>query len=199
MEDEFTENSKGITPPSAESRASDTENDKAPDTPGESQEVPERLERVEAALRLVLDHLQTVTKGTEILEAEHSRSILSSIALGISAVALLALWSIAILYPDIATDILRFSIGMSLLFLAAVVDLASAPLLRKAVNRAVLEKDPSRLILGQGYWYRFLLFGYWARIKSESPNFFSYQVVRCSAFVIYLVAGAFLIWAMIAL
>jgi len=198
MKDEFAqsaaENSSGVV----ESQVFDAGQELRQVT-GDPQEVPERLERVEAALGLVLDHLQSMTEGTQILEVEHSRSMLSSIALGISAVALIALWSIATLYPDIATGILRFTIGMSVMFLAAVVDLASASILRRAVGRAMLDKDPSRLVLGQGPWYRPLMPGYWSRIKREVPDFFHHQLARYSALAIYLVALAFLIWAAVLL
>jgi len=114
-------------------------------------------------------------------------------------VSLIALWSIATIYPDIATGIVRFTIGMSLIFLAAVVDLTSASLLRRTVGRAMLAKDPSRLVLGRGPWYRPFLPGYWARIKREVPDFFHHQLLRYSALAMYLVALAFLIWAVVLL
>jgi hypothetical protein len=161
------------------------------------QEIPERLVRVEAALGLVLDHLQALTEGTQILESQHSRSMLASIALGFSAVALLALWSLATVHVDHAIGILRFTIGMSLMFMAAMVDLASASLLRKAVGRAMLDKDPSHLVLRQGPWHRALTPGYWATLRRKVPGFFNYQIARCSALLIYLIALGFLIWAMI--
>ncbi|MCL0065482.1 hypothetical protein M1N79_01140 [Dehalococcoidia bacterium] len=165
----------------------------------EPQQLAERLGRMEAALELVLDHLQSQTEGTQILETQHSHSMLSSIALGFSAVALIALFTIATIYPDFATGILRFTIGMAVMFLAAVVDLTSASLLRRAVVRAMLAKDPSRLVFGRGHWYRPLMPGYWSRIKREVPDFFHHQLARYSALVIYVIALAFLIWAMIRL
>ncbi|MCL0076743.1 hypothetical protein M1O12_01775 [Dehalococcoidia bacterium] len=191
MKDEFTESAAENTSPPVESQLFGIGQ--------EPQQVAERLGRMEAALELVLDHLQSQTEGTQILEIEHSHSMLSSIALGISAVSLIALWSIATIYPDIATGILRFTIGMSLIFLAAVVDLASASILRRAVGRAMLAKDPSRLVFGRGPWYRPFLPGYWARIKREVPDFFHHQIARYSALAIYLVALAFLIWAAVLL
>ena len=199
MNAELPENTAESTFPSANNEPADADTGEDNAVAQKQQDVPERLERVEAALGLVLDHLQTVTKGTEIIDAEHTRSLLSSIALGISAVALIALWSIAISLPDIAADILRFSIGMSLLFLAAVVDLASVPFLRKAINRATLEKDPSRLLLGQDSWYRVFSLNYWKEIKKDSSDFYHYQLVRCFALLFYLLAGAFLIWAVFSL
>ncbi|MDY6911624.1 MAG: hypothetical protein SVM79_04625, partial [Chloroflexota bacterium] len=139
------------------------------------------------------------TRGTEILEAEHSRSLLSSIALGFSAIALIALWSIDLARDDIDIDLIRFTIGMSLLLLASVVDLFSSSLLRRAVHQSVLEKEPSSLSSWQGQWYRFFSPGYWATIKRETPKFYRYQSVRSLAFAIYLLAGAFLIWAVFTL
>jgi len=155
----------------------------------------DRLERVESALKLVLDHLETLRKGSETLEAHQSRTLLSSIALGISSVSIIALWSIAILYPDRFTEILRFSIGMSLVFLASAIDLGSTPLLRRAVSRAISENDQSRLVLGQGSWHRFFVPSYWAMMKKTSSPFFYHQILRCTAFVVYVVALALLIWA----
>ncbi len=198
MKDEFTESATENTSGPVDTQVSDT-GQQPRQGAGNPQEVTERLGRVEAALGMVLDHLQALTEGTQILEVEHSRSMLSSIALGFSAVALIALWSIAIIYPDIATGMIRFNIGMALIFLAAVVDLASASILRRAVGKAMLNKDPSRLVLGQGPWYRPLLPGYWARIRREVPDFFHHQIARYSALLIYLIALAFLIWATILL
>lgn len=161
----------------------------------------DRLERVEAALALLADHLQTSTKGSEILEAEHSRSLLSSIALGFSAIALIAIWSIDLARDDVDVDLVRFTIGMSLLLLASAVDLLSASLLRKAVHRAILEKEPSQLVLwhGQGHWNRFLKSSYWATIKDQSPEFYRHQLMRHSALAIYILAGVFLIWAVLSI
>ena len=115
MESEFKAENLESTPPSDKSHAfNSTESAKGQDTKGEPQDVPARLERVEAALGMVLDHLQTVTKGSEILDAARTRNMLSSIALGISAVALIAFASIASTRPEISIDISRFSIGMAL-------------------------------------------------------------------------------------
>ncbi|MFP3975018.1 MAG: hypothetical protein ACLFVK_02210 [Dehalococcoidia bacterium] len=167
----------------------------APDTAEQTQDVNERVQRVEASLKLVLDHLQTMTRGGEILEIEYSRSVLSSIALGISAVSIIALWSISVLAPERAIDILRFTLGMSLLFLASVVDLAAAPLLRRAINRAIAEQNPSLLTVRKGGWYRWLFPKYWATLKKTSNVIFYHEIVRRSAFVLYVVALGFLIWA----
>ena len=176
-----------------------SEKDGTSSTEGNSQEVPDRLERVEAALELVLGHLQTVTKGTEILEGSRTRNMLSSIALGISAVALVAFGSIAVSRPDISVDISRFSIGMALLFLASVIDLTSGMLLQKAISGAVLRKDPSMTANWQGAWHRFFRFNHWARLRKESNGAFAYQAARCTAFIVYVISGAFLIWAVFSL
>ena len=190
MEDDLTQSSAGKTSSPSEGQFSDAEQ--------VSQQVTERLERMEAALDLMLNHLQSQTEGSQMLEAEHSHSMLSSIAIGISAVALIALFTLAAIHYEHAAGIIRFTIGMSLMFLAAVVDLASASLLRRAVSRAVLVKDPSRLIfVGRGPWYRPLMPRYWSTIKREAPDFFHHQLVRYSSFLIYVIALSFLIWAMI--
>lgn len=162
---------------------------------GRKEETAERLERVESALKLVLDHLETMRRGSETIEAQHSRTLLSSIAFGISAISIIALWSIAVLNDDRFTEILRFSLGMSLVFLASALDLASTPILRRAVHRAISEKDPSFLILGKGPWYRFFLPSYWNSLKEEANSFFHYQILRCTAFTLYIVALGLLIWA----
>ena len=69
-----------------------TLSDSAQPVTGDPKATADRLERVEAALGLLSTHLQTSTKGSELLEAEHSRSLLSSIAFGFSAIALIAMW-----------------------------------------------------------------------------------------------------------
>ena len=159
------------------------------------QEVPERLERVEAALGLLLDHLQTVTKGTEILEASRTRNMFSSIALGFSAIALIVFGGITASDPDISVDVSRFSLGMALLFMASVLDLSSGMILQKAINGAVVRRDPTPLADWQGPWQRFFRIGYWLKIKRQSSSVFYYQLIRAAAFVCYILAGAFLIWA----
>lgn len=170
-----------------------------PEAGGETEPPREKLERVEAALSLLLDHMQTSTRGSEILEAEHSRNLLSSIALGLSAVALLALWSIALAREDIELNLMRFTIGMALLLLAAVTDLASSPLLRRAINRAVLEKDPSSVVLTRRSWRSWFHGEYWRSIKVQSPDFYHHQLARFTALIVYIVAGGFLIWAVFTL
>lgn len=176
--------------------ASQTGNEGRGVNPSVKPESPqERLERVEAALGLVLDHMKTATKGSEILEAEHTRNLLSSIALGLSSVALLALWSIALAREDIELNLMRFTVGMALLLLASVTDLASAPLLRRAVSRAILEKDPSRLVLSRRTWKSWFEGGYWAQIRRESRDFYHHQLARSAGLVVYIVSGGFLIWA----
>ena len=187
MENEYSEN----TPSQPEGHVPDTEK---PEAPGE------RLERVEAALKLVLEHMQTSTRGSEMLESQHTRSLLSSIAFGFSAISLIAMWSVDLASEEIDVELLRFTIGMSFLLLASVVDLTSARLLNKAVNRAILEKDPSSLVIWEeGSWQRFFQIGYWIQLKQKSIDFYHYQLARCVALVVYIVAGVFLIWAVFAL
>ncbi len=160
----------------------------------------ERLERVEAALKLLLEHMQTSTRGSDILESYHSRNILSSIAFGFSAIALIAMWSIDLASEDVNVELLRFTIGMSFLLLASVVDLASASLLRRAVTRAVVEKEPSSLVIWQeSSWYRFLRLSYWYKLRQQSKDFYHHQLAHCASLVIYIVAGIFLILAVFAL
>ena len=200
MESDFKADNLERTPISDKSQAfNTTEPAKGQDTNGEPQNVPERLERVEAALGMVLDHLQTVTKGSEILDAARTRNMLSSIALGISAVALIAFASIASTRPEISIDISRFSIGMAMLFLAAVLDLASGMLLQRAINGAIFRKDPTLLNNWQGPWHRFLRLNYWTRLKKTSIAAFYYQAVRGSAFAVYLMSGILMIWAVFSL
>jgi len=170
-----------------------------PVSPMKAESPQERLERVEAALGLVLEHMKTSIKGSEVLEAEHTRTILSSIALGLSSVSLLALWSIALAREDIELNLMRFTVGMALLLLAAVTDLASAPLLRRAVNRAILEKDPSRLVLSRHSWRSWFDRDFWVRSRQESRDFYHHQLARFAALIVYIVAGVFLIWAVFTL
>ncbi|MDY6912525.1 MAG: hypothetical protein SVM79_09230, partial [Chloroflexota bacterium] len=120
MKDEFTGNGTEDELTPAENRTPNSPDERVVNDDGGSRIATERLERVEAALELLLDHLETSTRGTEILEAEHSRSLLSSIALGFSAIALIALWSIDLARDDIDIDLIRFTIGMSFLLLASV-------------------------------------------------------------------------------
>jgi len=187
MKSEYSED----TPPPLESPNPDTGKSEAPE---------ERLERVEAALKLLLEHMQTSSRGSEILEAQHTSNLLASIAFGFSSIALIAMWSIDLASEDIDVELLRFTIGMSFLLLASVIYLTSTTLLRQAVNRAILEKDPSRLIIWQqGPWQRFLKPSYWTQMKQISINFYHYQIARCAALITYIVGGAFLIWAVFAL
>ena len=79
---------------------STTPSDRTQPVAGDPKGTADRLERVEAALGLLADHLQTSTKGSEILESEHSRSLLSSIAFGFSAIALIAMWSVDLAIED---------------------------------------------------------------------------------------------------
>lgn len=192
METESAENSKKGNLPPEGSHAVNTERD----ADREPQDVSERLERVEAALGLVMNHLQTVTKGSEILEASRARNMLSSIALGFSSIALIVLGGVEASDIDTSIDISRFSLGMALLFLASVLDLASGMLLHRAISGAVLNKDPKLMASWQGTWRRFLQVSYWSELKRESRTIYYCQVVRCSAFVVYLIAGVFLIWAL---
>lgn len=193
MEDQRSQNDRETTPQTSDKGSQSTPN--ASDTAEQTQDVNERIQRVEASLKLVLDHLQTMTRGGEILEMEYSRSVLSSIALGISAVSIIALWSISLLAPERAADIVRFTIGMSFLFLASVVDLAAAPLLRRAINRAIAEQDQSLLDVRKGGWYRWFFPRYWSTLKRTSNVIFYHEIVRRSAFALYIVALGFLIWA----
>ncbi len=167
------------------------------EAPDETEVPQERLERVEAALRLLLEHMQTSTRGSEILEDEHSHSLLASIAFGFSAIALIAMWTIDLASEDVDIDILRITIGMALILFASTVYLLAASLLRKAVNRAILEKDPSRLDICQSPWHHLFKKDYWATIKQSSSDFYNYQIARCVALVIYIIAGIFLIWAVV--
>jgi len=191
MGDEFAQKSQEHITPSIEPQPLATKLD--------PQQVAERLGRMEAALNLVLDHLQSQTEGTQMLESQHSHSMLSSIALGFSAVALIALFTIATIYPVFATGVLRFAVGMAVMFLAAVFDLISASLLRRAVTRAMMAKDPSRLVFERGQWFHLFTPSYWARLRREVPDFYHHQVARYLSLAIYITALAFLIWAMIRL
>ncbi len=177
----------------------EVESDSLPQN-SEAKDSEERLERIEAALKLLLEHMRTSTRGSEILEGHYTRSLLSSIAFGFSAISLIAMWSIDLASDEVNVELLRFTIGMSFLLLASVVDLASVSLLRKVVNRAVLEKDPSVIVIWQERsLHRFFRLSYWTQIKRESPDFYHHQLAHCAALVIYIVAGVFLIWAVFAL
>ena len=168
---------------------------------GQKPEAPEeRLERVEAALKLLLEHMHTSTRGSEILESNHARSLLSSIAFGFSAIALIAMWSIDLASEDIEVELVRFTIGMSFLLLASVIDLTSTSLLRQAVNKAILGKDSSSLVLWQeSSWYRFFHPSYWTQMKQKSTDFYHHQITQCVALITYILAGGLLIWAVFAL
>ncbi|MBT4510614.1 MAG: hypothetical protein HOC20_00195 [Chloroflexi bacterium] len=174
-----------------------TLSDSAQPVTGDPKATADRLERVEAALGLLSTHLQTSTKGSELLEAEHSRSLLSSIAFGFSAIALIAMWAVDLAIEDDDVEIVGFTIGMSLLLLAAVIDLYSASLLRNAVHRAILEKEPSRLVLIQQNWKRVFQLDYWKTIRDKAPEFYRYQIMRTTALSVYIAAGIALIVSVI--
>ncbi|MDD5093221.1 MAG: hypothetical protein PHV74_02435 [Dehalococcoidia bacterium] len=196
MASDPVQNKEG-NPLSAKSQPSATKSDDGQSAVSGPHDVPERLERVEAALGLVLDHLQTVTKGTEILESIRIRNMLSSIALGFSAIALIIVGSISASDSEVfSVDVSRFAIGMALLFLAAVLDITSGMLLHRTISGALVKKDPTPMIDWQGPWHRFFRPSHWINLKKESAAVFYYQAMRCSAFTVYLLAGVFLIWAM---
>lgn len=177
---------------SSEPQASSSEGQKAQDN-------ADRLERVEAALGLLTDHMQTSTKGSEILEAEHSRSMLASLAFGFSAISLIAMWSVDLAIEDDDVELMKFTIGMALLLFAAVVDLFSASLLRTAVHKAILEKEPSDLVIWKAARQRIFQINYWSTLKKESPEFYRHRIMRAISMASYIAAGIVLIWAVVTL
>ncbi len=178
--------------PEHEKKASDSHLDSSI-LSGEMEPQQERLERVEAALRLLLDHTRTSTKASEVLESNHSRDLLSSIAFGFSAVALIAMWTIDLAVEDSDIKIIEITVALSLFLLASAVDLLSGSLLRKAVQKAIVEKEPSRLVIWQGSWHRLFKISYWRMIRLESDDFYYQQITRCASFTLYLLAGAVIV------
>lgn len=192
MKNESDPNNNWDTSLSSEPQASGPEGQK-------TQDAADRLERVEAALGLLTDHMQTSAKGSEILEAEHSRSMLASLAFGFSAISLIAMWSIDLVIEDDDVDLMKFTIGMALLLFAAVVDLFSASLLRTAVHNAILEKEPSDLVIWRAARQRVFQIDYWATLKKESPEFYRHRIMRVISMASYIAAGIVLVWAVVTL
>jgi hypothetical protein len=157
------------------------------------------LERIEAAVRLVANHLQVTSRAAQVLEAEQPRITLTAVALGISATSVLALISLSVILPRLSTDLLGLALAMSLIFLGSVLDLSAGASLRKAVNRAIQGRDPSDIALERGPWFRLLQAEYWTKVRQMSPDLFFYYIVRASTLVIYAIAVSYMLWAVISL
>ena len=100
---------------------------------------------------------------------------------------------------DSDVELVGFTIGMALLLLASVVDLYAASLLRNAVHRAILEKEPSRLVLIQQSWKSIFQLNYWKAIREKAPEFYRYQMMRTTALSIYIAAGIALVISVVTL
>lgn len=187
------------------SRAGDEQAPSSPEKPADraapedAQDMSARLERIEAALKLVSQHLHATTRTAQVLGGQQVRATLAAVVLGISATSILALWSITALFPALLINLLRLSLGMSLLLLASVIDLWSGTFLRKAANIAILEQDPSRIGAQPGPFRRFFHRSYWANMRQKSSDLFHYHMVRYSSLALYIAGVALLIWALVLL
>lgn len=170
-----------------------------PERAGIQEDVGARLDRTEAALRLVVGHLQAATRGNEIMSAEQTRIVLPAVGLGVSATAIIALWSIASGSPELAGRVLRFSLAMSLLFLASAVDVSSAAFLRRAVSKAVQQQEPDHPALHRDPWHRALRPGTWASARAASPDLLAHRVLRGAALVVYVLALLLTLWGLLSL
>lgn len=160
---------------------------------------PESLERIEAALKLVVDHLNVSARAAQVLEPEQARIVLAAVALGISATSVLALLSLAAILPAVAPSLLGVAMAMALIFLGSVLDLSSATSLRKAVNKAVQERQSSGLALERGSWWRLFQAGYRAELRRISSDLLFYRWVRLATVVIYIIGVVYMIWSVLTL
>lgn len=179
--------------------SSDPSREQESPAPVETQTPSERLERIEAAVKLVADHLQATSIGAQIIETEQTRRVLIAVALGISATSILALLSLAAIFPAVSSHLLGLALAMSLILLGSVLDLSAGNFVRTAINKAIQDRDFSGVALLSNPGFRLLRPRYWAKLRQASPDLFFHQLARYSALIIYIVAILYILWVVISL
>ncbi len=154
---------------------------------GDAEDAPGRLARMEAALRLVVDHIHTTSRAAELIQAEQTRTVLTAMSLGISATSILALLSLSAVFPDRSTGLLGLTQAMSLIFLGSALDLSAGGFLRKAVTRALQTQDGSDVTLQGGPWYQVLRRSFWGPVRRSSSDLFYFWLTRSGAVVVYVI------------
>lgn len=164
-----------------------------PQAPEEIATPSGRLERIEAAVKLIADDLQTTSTAAQVIEAEQARRLLTAVALGISATSVLALLSLAAIFPVLSADLLGLALAMSLIFLGSVLDLLAWSFFRTAINIAIQNRDFSDIALRSGPGFHLFQPRYWAKLRRTSPDLFFHHVVRYSSIAIYIIGILYII------
>lgn len=162
---------------------------------GDAEDTSGRLARMEAALRLVVDHIHTTSRAAELIQAEQTRTVLTAMGLGISATSILALLSLSAVFPDRSAGLLGLSQAMSLLFLGSALDLSAGGFLRKAVTRAMQRQDGSDVVLQGGPWYQVLQSGFWGSVRRSSTDLFFFWLTRSGAAIVYVIGLVYMLAA----